>query len=906
MQLRLATLLALSVCAFAQSDRGTITGTITDPGSAVVPAAKVAARNAETGANFETITTTTGNYTIASLPVGLYDVSVEAPGFSKKTQQGVRVQVAQTSRVDIALQIGSTTESVMVTADAPLLKTENAEVSMNVSGDKFNQLPLNFGAGGTGSIRSWLAFATLAPGVNGDLSTNTATSVNGLPGGIFKIVVEGTDVTSSNDTRWTSTVAASSVEAIAEFSLQTGNFSAQYGGGLGAMFNFTTKSGTNKYHGSLYDYMTNETMFNAHRFYQANRRDRDRKTDAGGSFGGPVRIPKLYNGQDKTFFFFNFEKFHNKTVSFGQLGTVPTTAYRNGDFSAALTSRTIGTDPQGAAILENVIYDPNSERTINGIIYRTPFAGNMIPKDRLDPVALKIQNLFPQPTNSALINNWVYDIPNPRDQNLPSLKIDQNFGSDTHVSFYWSYQSTHDIAGNDPLPYPITQKRDKTAKGHTYRVNLDRSISPTFLVHLGTGFLRFNNPDSSQAGSLKYDAVKELGLVGATTDPAGFPRLTGLSTGNFGGMNFSMGPTNANDYWNDKLNIALDFTWIKNTHTLKWGAQFGNEMWSDRNTRGAQGIYTFSNAQTGNPALQGRTLTNGTSVGMNYASFLLGMTSAAQVNAVQDPQGRKNTWGFYAEDNWKITRKLTAQVGLRYDLQGVGHEIHYRNSMFGPTIPNPNAADRPGALLFEGYGNGRCNCSFTDPYYFAFGPRLSIAYQIDPKTVFRAGWGFSYGPGPNWWYITNQTLLGVGFDVYQVPTPATSQAASFLRNGLTYNKAALYTPTLNPGLGLQPGTVASNLGNMYDRRGGRPQRINQWNIALQREIARDLSLEVAYVGNRGVWEEANNLGSQNLISQDRLAAFGLNLNNAADRDLLTRNLNDPLVIARGFTVPYAG
>ena len=155
------------------------------------------------------MTTPAGIYAIAALPVGLYDLTVEAPGFNRKMQQGVRVQVAQTTRADVALQVGSTTESVTVKADAPLLKTENAEISMNVSGDKFNQLPLNFGAGGTGSIRSWMAFATLAPGVNGDLSTDQNASVNGLPGGMFKILVEGTDVTSSNDTRWTSTVAAS-------------------------------------------------------------------------------------------------------------------------------------------------------------------------------------------------------------------------------------------------------------------------------------------------------------------------------------------------------------------------------------------------------------------------------------------------------------------------------------------------------------------------------------------------------------------------------------------------------------------------------------------------------------------------------------------------------------------------
>jgi hypothetical protein len=903
MLIRFATILVLCATAFAQGDRGSITGTVTDPGNAVVPAAKVAAKNSQTGALYETVTTPSGIFAIAALPVGTYDITVESPGFSRKIQQGVQVQVAQTTRADIALQVGSTTESVTVTADAPLLKTENAEISMNVTGEKFNNLPLNFGAGGTGSVRNWMAFVTLAPGVNGD---DQNASINGLPGGMYKILVEGTDVTSSNDIRWTSTVAAASVETIQEFSVQTSNFSAQYAGGLGAMFNFTTKSGTNKIHGSLYDYMTNETMFNAHRFFQANRRDRDRKHDAGGTIGGPVWIPKIYNGRDKTFFFFGWEEFHNKTITFNQRGTVPTAAFRNGDFSQALTNRNIGTDPNGSPILENVIYDPQTQTNINGRLWRTPFPGNRIPTSQLDPVALKIQSLIPAPTNGEQIQNYIYDQPNPRDQVMPSLKIDHNIGSNTKLSFYWSYQSTHDIAGNDPLAYPITAKRDKTATANTYRFNLDRTISPTLYSHLGIGFLRFNNPDSSQAGSLTFDAVKELGLTGATTDPAGFPRITGLNTGNFGGMSFGMGPTNANNYYNNKLNVVLDNTYIRGSHTYKFGAAVVQEMWSDRNTRGAQGIYGFSNAQTGNPAFQGLTLANGTSVGMNYASFLLGMTNSAQVNAVQDPQWRKMNYGLYVEDSWKVSRKLTVGIGLRWDLQGPGHEIHYRNSMFGPTVPNPNAAGRPGAVVFEGYGQGRCECDFVSRYPYAIGPRLSVAYQLDDKTVLRAGWGISYGPGTSWWYLTNQTILGVGFDVFQMPTPATSQAASLLRNGLTYNRTALYAPTLNPGVGLAPGSVVANVGTHYDRNGGRPQRVNQWNIAVQRELVRNLALEAAYVGNRGVWIEAGAMGQYNTTSTERLAAFGLNVNNAADRDLLTRNLNDPLVVARGFRVPYAG
>jgi len=765
------------------------------------------------------------------------------------------------------------------------------------------------------SARNWMAFAILAPGVNGD---DQNASINGLPQSMYKILVEGQDVTSTNDTVWTSVVAASSVEAIGEFSLQTSNFSAQYAGGVGAQFNFTTKSGTNRLHGSLYDYMTNETMFNAHRFFQASRRDKDRKHDGGGTIGGPVYIPKIYNGRDKTFFFFNLEVYRNTPISIDQSTTVPTLAMRDGDFSAALTGTQLKTgtagvpyfDGLGRAVLQNVIYDPGTERTVNGVLYRDPYQGNIIPKPQLDPVALKIQNLIPKPTgprSAELINNYLYDLPGARRQNLPSIKVDHNFSTAMKLVFMWSHQSTFDTPGNDYLPDPITGKRAKTAVNNNFQANYDLTLRPTLLLHVGVGFMRFNNPDSASRAVLDYDAAKELGIFGSTTDPSGFPRITGLNVGNYGGMSNSMGPSNANDYWNDKATLNLDATYIRGDHTYKAGGMFNNEMWSDRNTRGSQGIYNFSNAQTGLPSLQGVSFTTG-DVGFNYASFLSGRVASASVNAVQDPQWRKNAWALYVQDNWKVGRKLTLDMGMRWDLQGLGHEIFYRNSMFGPTVPNPTAGNRQGAVLFEGYGTGRCNCQFTDTYPYAISPRIGAAYQIDPKTVFRAGWALSYGAGPNWWYVTNQTLLGVGFDSYTTPSVAFDQTALLLKNGLApmYNKAALYTPTLNPGLGITAGSVAGSIGNFYDRNGGRPQRINQWNIALQRELVRNVSLEVAYVANRGAWLEADNLGSLNVMSTQYLLSKGLDVNNAADRALLTSNLSSSAVIARGFTVPYAG
>src|SRR5262245_57811752 len=248
-------LLCLATATSAQSDRGTVTGAVNDPAGAVVARADVIVRNVATGTEYKTVSTDTGNYTISSLPAGVYELRIEASGFKKFVQQGIQVQLLQTTRVNATLEVGAPSDTVTVTATAPLLQTESGEQSTNISGQLFNAMPLNFGA--NNSIRGWLSFIQLAPGVSG---TSQTANITGAPGGSFKIYLEGQDVTSTNDTVWTSTVAAASLATIGEFAIQTNNFSAEFGQVLGGVFNFTTKSGTNEFHGSVYEYLTNEAL----------------------------------------------------------------------------------------------------------------------------------------------------------------------------------------------------------------------------------------------------------------------------------------------------------------------------------------------------------------------------------------------------------------------------------------------------------------------------------------------------------------------------------------------------------------------------------------------------------------------------------------------------------------------
>src|SRR5262245_26802892 len=301
----------------------------------------------------------------------------------------------------------------------------------------------------------------------------------------------------------------------------------------------------------------------------------------------------------------------------------------------------------------------------------------------------------------------------------------------------------------------------------------------------------------------------------------------------------------------------------------------------------------------------------GGSIGYRYASFLLGQGLTGTVSATKQVQWRKHAWSLYGQDNWKATPRLTINYGLRWDYAGQGHELHYRPSEIGLTTPNPSAGGLPGAFIYEGYGQGRCNCQFTDTYPFAFGPRLGLAYQLNPKTVLRAGWGVSYSQLANWWYVTGGSpTLGLGFNSIDFSDPAFGQPAVLLKNGLVYNSADLYTATLDPGIRPLPGQTSSFgdfwWGVIQDRNGGRPGRVNQWNIAVQRELSRNLSVEVAYVGNRGVWLEADDLVNTNALNPAKLQAIGIDLNSAADRQLLTSRIDSPLAQARGFSAPYAG
>jgi hypothetical protein len=902
--------LLFSAVTFAQTDRGTITGTVVDASGAVVPGAKVEVTNTATELKVDTVTTSTGNYTVAALPAGTYDLTVDQTGFSKFQRTGINIQVAVTTRVDVTLTLGTATQSVQVSADTTILKTESAEQSSTISGKTVNDLPINF-AIGAGAIRNPLSFVQLTPGAT--MTGWNTIQVNGLPAGSYRILFEGQESTNGLDAR-VSDETQPSVEAIQQFTLQTSNFAAEFGQVGGGLFNFTSKSGTNHIHGSAYAYVANE-VFDAgmpltddgtgHHVRPAVRR-----VDAGVSFGGPVYIPKVYNGKNRTFFFFNYEKYHDRENSYLGLGTVPTLKMRSGDFSEILTNRNLGTDFAGRPILENTIYDPTTRTTdSSGRFILNPFPNNVIPTNRLDPVALKMLSYFPLPTNpNSIVNNYTLQAPFHKIQDLPSVKIDHDITSGSRISGYFADEITDKDVGQDGYPDPISIRRALHIEGINARINYDQSLRPTVLLHLGAGVQRYVNPDTAPPNNTNFDSAGLLGLRGAPG--TGFPRLGSVGTNTYGGLAQSplavfttFGTVSRSKFIGLKPTAVAQATWVHNNHTYKTGAEWKIDTFTNFSASGLAPSITFSSAQTAQP-LYGQALPGGTTIGHPFASFLLGEFNSASVGNITAPQYRKSSWAMYLQDTWKITRRITLDYGIRWDLQKPQRELDARSSGFSASVVNPNANGLLGGVIYEGTGPRRCNCDLVATYPYAVAPRLGLAIQLTQKTVLRAGWGLVYGPSNIFAYIGGGNSQGMGFNTINFTSPGNGVEAGTLANGLSWDPNALYGASYDPGLLVTPLAPVQGAPAVLDPNGGRPPRIDQWNISIQHALAKDLALEVAYVGNRSVWLNQNNLVNYDAVDPNRLKALGLDITNAADRTLLTSSITSSLAVSRGFTKPY--
>jgi hypothetical protein len=911
---------------YGQTALATITGTVNDPAGAVVAGAVISARNLEQGQVFTAASSETGNYTLSQLPIGDYDLTVAVAGFKTYSHTKFHLAAAQTMREDISLEVGSAAESVTVQADASLLKTETSELANNVTLTQLNNLPI-LAVGSTNSgFRDPFAAVRLVPGVRYANGTNVAAGttaavttmvVNGTPANTYATRLDGMTMNPTGPRLIGAQMQTQpSVDAIQEVAVQTSNFAPEFGTAGGAMVNMVTKSGTNQFHGTAYDYGTNE-FFNAHQPYTGIR-NKIRQNDWGFTIGGPVRIPKLYDGRNKTFFFWSYERFQ-QTNQVAAAVSVPTDLYRKGDFSSLITAenRLIATasgpatDALGRTMASGTIFDPNSTQIApNGKAYRNPFPGNLIPADRFDPVALKVLALIPLPQgvnfqHGLVTGNYQGTYDTSRHSHIPSIKLDQVVTSRGHLSFYLQETNTsspRSPTGADPFPDLITGGITTFSSGTTARVNYDHTLTPRLILHVGAGW---NDSDFVlESPNNTYDTYKELGLVGQT-EARYFPRLNfGVGTNDqVGGMSplGSIFPTKS---FERRPSATTSASYVTGGHTFKLGADWRLEKFPNYPhsslTSNTTGTYSFGANMTEQPSLQGVTTTQGFD-GFEFASFLLGgVSSYAQVAPIA-LSNSKSQFALFVQDTWKVTRKLTVDYGLRWDYGTYAREQYGRNGSIGLDVPNPSAAGRLGATIFE----ATCKCSFANNYPYAIGPRVGVAYQINPKTVLRAGFGVVYN-------ATSTASGAVTANAASTAFPANSGlVAGQFKDGLPTNVRAVW-PSFDPGVGQAPGTVIA-FPSMVDPNAGRPARLTQWNISLQREITRNLVVEASYVGNRGVWWTASGLATLNALSEPTLRSYGFtDFTSPTEAALLTTTISSltaaqkATLASRGISLtPYA-
>ncbi|HTA44927.1 MAG TPA: TonB-dependent receptor [Bryobacteraceae bacterium] len=944
-------LLLFALTAFGQGNRGSITGTITDPGGGVTPNAAIDVKNVDTGELFHGGTSSTGNYVIP-VPAGKYEMTVNVTGFKKYVRTNIEVVTATDTREDVKLELGATTETITVTDEAPLLKTESGELSHTMTTDDVNQLPVlttngNGGSTGTGNIRNPLQEIVLLPGTA--FQNDTAVVVNGLPANSENIRIEGQDST-SNIWKIAQQNSQGGVDAIQEVAIQTSNFNAEYGQAAGGYFNYTMKSGTNQFHGSGYDYFVNEFLDAGSPFTDrctqsglyctdtADRqhiRNRVRRNDYGFTFGGPVRIPKLYNGRNRTFFFVNFEQFRQNNLNGTSTTTVPTPAYRAGNFSTALCSSYIGgaadgtggvctpypavtqggkpaVDPNNTTLVQGMIFNPYSTTTVGGQQVRVPFSNNTIPASLQDSVALAVQKLLPLPNAPGDVNN--YNIPAYRSfQHTTnfSVKMDQSISSTIKVSGYYSQLNTYQPNVDGGITPLFLGGADTNQWNHTIRLNYDETITPTLLLHVGVGYFETSEPHIAPP----FDQ-STIGLKGYQANNI-FPDISGLYSATGGGYGGPVGPfgpaggvgsTFSAEAYEEKPTANSNLTWIRGNHTFKAGADYTQEGYPTPSLWRANGNFTFSAAETSDPwqNIGGFSAVNPT--GFGYASFLTGLPDVLNLNAPTDSKLGYHSLGVYIQDSWKVTRKLTVDYGLRYDYQTFMKEQYGRmqDASFGT---QDTRLGRPGALLY----GASCKCEFSHNYPYAFGPRLGAAYQIDSKTVLRGGAGVQYdvAEAPNGvlysaadFYTINPNGYGIS-PLQNTANPAQNglQGGNAYAPGNPFGNPAVVWPNLdqNKYPFMNNGIAAPSSPFIFFDPQNRPGRTFTWSIGVQREVMKNLVGEIAYVGNRGAWFPAPNMSqiaSNSLTPALLLSQFGIDFNNPNDRALLTQQVSSAAVQAR--------
>lgn len=881
--LLLVVLLVLPRFMFAQGQLGALTGTVLDPTGLVVPDTSIVVTETRTGVVTTAKASSAGYYRVA-VPPGNYRLEAKKSGFKTAVAENITVPVAQVVTVDFTLQVGSLTESVTVTSEAPLLTPDTAEVSSNITQEELATLPIDLDDG----MRQLQTF--IFQSLPGTVGESFQGSINGGQYFSNEILIDGITIGNFTLSGGGLNESTPSADAAGEFKVQMSNFSAEYGETGGGIANFGMKGGTNVYHGALYEYFKNDALAATGFTVNArppvpdnpalNKKAPLKENNFGFDFGGPLTIPHLYHGKNRTFFYLNYEGDRRRRPSPGNLLTMPTPEMRDGDFSAWLGPQ-IGTDALDRPVYRGEIYDPTTTRNVTagqpdpvtGIIatddatIRDPFMYNgqlnVIPPDEFSKATSILLPLFPNPINSRLLRNYpsISGCCPVQNVDVGSIKIDHVINERHKLSSFFSINNRPLLKRSatlfPPLPsgnsWPVLNPiKRQIVTSRTFRLAEDWAISGRTLNHLAFGYNRFSNPNGLTP---TQGWPSKLGLTGV--EDHNFPRLRvngkGLSYGQYGvgGDSFSA---------SESFILSNTLSHVRGKHSFKFGAEARRYRYNNRELFGESGRFNFSDRETSLPGFAiGRTGT-----GHPFASFILGaVDSGSRDIHLTQPGYRVWFAAFYAQDDWKVTPKLTLNYGLRWEIPGVRKEAYDRQSGLDPTAPNPGADGIPGALSFTGHCQG-CNGrdSFQDSYYKEFGPRLGFAYAATNKLVIRGGYGISYSP-PIENNFGSQNLFGFNGTVNMFartgPTGFKADPVIYWTPLVGAALPAAYQPGAGIGVPAFTGTLpdrdaaAANGGGIdfLDRHSTAQPYSQNWSAGFQYELPHHILFEANYVGSKG-------------------------------------------------------
>ncbi|HXB73647.1 MAG TPA: TonB-dependent receptor [Candidatus Acidoferrales bacterium] len=863
---------------------GTIQGTVTDPSGAVVPQATVTATNIATGVETVRQTTAVGFYLLSPLRAGEYNVRVAAAGFQTISQEHVLVDALASVALNLQLRIGSAAEQVTVESAVSALRTDDATLGGNVRNEVYESLPLAM----NGVPRDPTQFVALIPGVSG-LSTQVAgpstASFNGAPAGQNEIYLEGIPFTFpavQADTR--NLALGVSVEAVEQFQVETNGQKAQYQGQ--GVENYVLKSGTDRFHGALFEYFRN-TDLDARGFFPPTT-PIEHQNEFGGTFGGPIK-------KDKIFFFSSYDGYYYKTATPPQLQNIPTQLERTGNFSE----------------LPAAIYDPLTTQANGAISTRTAFPGNIIPANRLSNAAKSFQSYLPSATTPGITNNYLASLPEGLHNNNTTDKVDFNLSAKNRFFGFFSkgkYATdyTGSLApGTNTFPLPYTQGRIVTELPTTLQVHDTYVLSPSLLNDVSFSFGRIWIPIISATQGGQYP--QKAGLTGLPAGGASdvFPTI------NFGGTNAPIGWAGTNAVAFDEAQNSYTFQenlqWVKGSHAITFG--FQHQRLQDNNVNpdtGTRGTYSFSNNETAGFSPTGTLLTT---TGNSYASYMLGAVDSASVteNHVVELGSRFHGYSAYVQDDWKVSTRLTLNLGLRYDIFGPYHEAYNRTSFLNSNMPNPAAGGRLGALEFAGSGIGSCNCGNVPikTQYLNFGPRLGLAFKLNEKTVIRSAYGLAYthggASGSNGTGVSPGQL---GFNANAAfSSPATGLPAFYWDQGVP---AYQHPPFIDPGYGVGFTTAnptgAVSVSYVNPAIADKPPYYINWNFGIQHELSHNMTVSATYAGSAG--HSLSNGGGQGIWSNSILPQY-LGLGSLLNAQATPANIAAAQAVIPGIGLPFS-